>query len=193
MFKLLLIIIACLIAFFCMLLFSETKADIKYKDKKLFLVIKNGFIKIKISPKSSKVNKIEEEKSNEKESEAERKIGSVKKNYKEYKELINVFLNTMRFRIKIDSLSLSLAYGTGDAASTGILYGVVWSLISGAYNLLSGFFDFEFPKVEITPDFQQSKFDLAFSGILRVRLVHIINAFIKMYFRNKKIKRERGR
>lgn len=185
--KVLLPIIALIVAFILYVLFTETKVEIKYKDKKLCLVLKNGFFKIKLFPKIDK-KKTEYKKGQEEKSEAERKIDEVKEKYKEYKELINIFLRTMRYRIKISKFEIGLEYGTGNAATTGMLYGVIWGLITGAFNTLRLFFNIDFPKTEIVPDFQNSKFDFTFSGILRVRLVHIINTLMKIYFRNKKVK-----
>lgn len=187
--KVLFLIIALLIAIICMLLFAETKAEIKYKDKKLDIILRTGFLRLKLSPKTDK-KKLKAEKKEEQEeaSEAERTIGSIKEKYKEYKEIIHVFLKAMRYRVKINKLEIGLEYGTGNAATTGMLYGVIWGLITGAYNLLTVFFNMEFPKAEISPDFQKSKFDFTFNGILRVRLVHIINALIKIYFSGKNLK-----
>ena len=185
--KVLLLIIALIVAFILYVLFTETKVEIKYKDKKLCLSSKNGFLKIKLYPKTDK-NKAKSVKGQDEKSEAERKIDGVKKKYKEYKELINIFLRTMRHRIKISKFDIGLEFGTGNAATTGILYGVIWGLVTGTFNTLKLFFNIDFPKTEIVPDFQNSKFDFTFNGILRVRLVHIINTLIKIYFRSKKLK-----
>lgn len=182
--KILFLIIALLSIVVVLLLFSETTVDIGYKDKKLTVLIKNGFLKIRLYPKTNKTaeNEKNEKKENSEKSYAERKIDGIKEKYEDYKKIIHLFLKSMRYRIKVKKLELGLEYGTGSAASTGVLYGVIWGLISGAYNTLSLFFDLKYPKVEIVPDFQKSKFDFTFSGILRVRLVHIINALIKIYF-----------
>ena len=47
--------------------------------------------------------------------------------------------------------------------------------------------------VNITPDFQNKKFEIRVSGILKVKLAHIINAIIKIkYMEIKKNRKERG-
>ena len=178
--KILFLIIALLSIVVVLLLFSEITVDIEYKDKKLTVLIKNGFLRIRLYPKTDKNTEKEKKDKNEnsEKSYAERTIDGIKEKYEEYKKIIHLFLKSMRYRIKVKKLEMGLEYGTGNAATTGILYGVIWGLISGAYNTLSLFFNMEYPKVEIVPDFQKSKFDFTFSGILRVRLVHIINALI---------------
>ena len=190
--KILFLIVVLLIAYILIVLLSETKIEIKYKEKKLDLVITNCFLKIKLSPKSNKNKDKLKKGENSEKSEAERKIDGLKKKYSEYKEIINIFLKSMRYRIKMNKVELSLEYGTGNAATTGMLYGVIWGIVTGTYNTLSLFFNMDFPKPKIVPDFQNSKFDFAFSGIFRVRLVHIINVLIKIYFRCKK-QTERGK
>jgi len=185
--KILFLIIVLIVAFVLLLLFAETKVEIEYREKKLCLIIKNSFLKLKLFPKTDKKKTKQTNEKSEK-SEAEKKVDGIKKKYKEYKKIINIFLKTMRYRIKITKLEMGLEFGTGNAATTGMLYGVIWGLVTGAYNTLSLFFNIDFPKTEIVPDFQKSRFDLTFSGIFKVRLVHIINTLIKIYFRGKKIK-----
>ena len=187
--KILFLIIVLILMLVCWLLYAETKVEIKYKDKKLCLVIKNGFLKIKIYPKTGK--KTDSKRNNESKSEAESKITALKKKYKDNKKIIKIFLRTMRYRMKVEKLYLRLDFGTGNAAATGMLYGVVWGMITGAYKVLHLFFNIDFPKTEIVPDFQNSKFDFTFEGIVKVRLVHIINTLIKIYSNNKK-NSERG-
>lgn len=187
--KIVFLIILLITVFIFVLLFAETKVEILYKDKKLCLVIRNVFLKVKITPKMDrKENKLSEK--NQEQSEAEKKIDNIREKYREYKEIIKIFLKTMRYRIKINMLKINLDYGTGSAATTGILYGVIWGMVTGAYNTLSMFFDLEFPDVLISPDFHNSKFDFSFNGILRVRLVHIIKVLYKIYIRDKKIKQK---
>ena len=185
--KILVLIIVLIIAFVLVLLFTETKVEIEYRKKKLCLIIKNSFLKLKLFPKIDR-KKIESRNEKSEKSEAERKVEGIKKKYKEYKEIINIFLKSMRHRIKITKLELGLEFGTGNAATTGMLYGVIWGLVTGAYSTLSLFFNIDFPETEIVPDFQNSRFDYTFSGSLKVRLVHFIYTVIKIYFRDKKLK-----
>lgn len=168
-------------------LFSKSSVEIKYNNKKLILIIRCLFVKFKITPNTFK-HKNEEKK--ESGSEAERNVSSLKEKYKKYKKLIDIFLDSMDKRIRIEKLELDLKYGTGDAATTGMLYGVVWAMISGVYKHLTKFFDLEFPRVNISPDFQNSFFDFKFCGILKVRLVHIINTLYKIYLFDKEQKKK---
>lgn len=180
------ILIIAVILILC-ILFTESSVEIKYNDKKLALIIRCLFFKFKITPDISKSKKTKER---PKGSEAERKISSVKEKYKKYKKLIDIFLESMEKRISIKKLELYLKYGTGDAASTGMLYGVVWSFITGVYKHLTKFLNLDFPDVNIVPDFQNSVFDFKFCGILKVRLVHIINTLYKIYLFDKKTKKK---
>ena len=72
-----------------------------------------------------------------------------------------------------------MKHGTDDPADTGILYGIIWAAIGNLYQIFNHYLVFDFPKVEINPDFENQLFEIEFYGIIKVRLVHIINALIK--------------
>ena len=189
--KIFLIILILFLLFVLFLLFNKSQIVFSYDGEVFKLKIKNGFLSKSFS--FSKKDKKEDNKKI-KSIEPEEKIEGYKSNYNKYKSVIKTFMKLTRNKIEIRSLNLNLDYGCSDAAKTGFLYGVLWGFVSAIHNTLNLYFNSDYPVVNITPDFQNKKFEIKVSGILRVRLAHIINALIKIkYMEIKKNRKERGK
>lgn len=189
--KIFFIILLLFVLLLCLLLFNKSEAIFSYDGDAFKLKIKNFVFRKKFSfEKKDKKNTDKKTES----AEPEEKVEGYKIKYKEYKSVIKTFMKLTRGKIEIKSLGLSLLYGCSDAAKTGILYGVLWGIVSAVHNALNLYFNSAYPKVNITPDFQNKKFEIKVYGILRVRLVHIINAILKIKLMEiKKNRKERGK
>lgn len=91
---------------------------------------------------------------------------------KEYQNEIGYFLN----HLKIRQLSWSTNLGVGDAAVTGLLTGVVWTIKS---NLVSGLYQNvseknSYPHLQVEPDFQGRRFSTAVDCIFVIRIGYIM-------------------
>ena len=196
--KLIIIFLSALLLIFgliCFLIFSKTTIEFLYDGKIFRLKIINGFLKIKLNipenNRSKKNKKSSEDETGRK--NPEKRVKDYKNKFNANKNVILTFFRLMRYKIHFSKLLITLDYGCSNAAATGILYGVLWGLVSGIYNTLNLYFNAEYPEVVITPDFQRMKFDISVKGIFRVRLVHIISAIVKIIFLEiKKNKKERG-
>jgi len=112
--------------------------------------------------------------------------------------IIKEIFGHLRHKIKIPVLKITLEYGTGDAAATGILYGSIWSVVSVLYPIAVSWAKMDYPVLDITPDFYGKRFNLEALSIIKVRPVHIINAVIALifspnltYFKNNMFKKGR--
>ena len=101
----------------------------------------------------------------------------------------------MRYRITFSKFFVSVVYGTGDAADTGMLYGAIWALIGNLYSFMCRYFYIDFPDLELRPEFEKKVFEIEAEGIIAVRLVHIIIAVLRslmVYRKHNKQKPNRG-
>lgn len=195
-----------------------------FKDKKLSIHIKHWIYKKKFEIDFNK-NKIKEETTpNEMGPDKEKKVDFKEKLKKakdrifnkedglntdelkavweeftqDYNDIYNIFktfLGRFRHKAEIPLIRITLDYGTDNPATTGMIYGWIWSLIGILYPLATRYFHVAYPQVDITPDFYGERFDAEVKSIIKVRATHIINAAIPAlwspaitYLKNKKHK-----
>ncbi len=102
--------------------------------------------------------------------------------YKRFKEKKNILLPVLRYvkrRTNIREFELKLDFGLGDAAETGILYGIVWIVIGNMMMLIRGNLGGNKPSISIIPVFAKIHLGVDFTCIISIKLGHIINAGIK--------------
>jgi hypothetical protein len=113
-----------------------------------------------------------------------RKLVSVKTYLEDHKDLIEelrAYLNKKNIRTE---LSVKLRQGTGDAARTGVLCGLLWAAAGIAMTYAARFFKLFQKKITIVPCFDKRIFEADVHCIFHVRLVHIIVVLIKIYQAN---------
>lgn len=80
-------------------------------------------------------------------------------------------------------------YGTGEAVSTATLYGILWGMKSSLLNYLHRRTKFgRRPEIQVIPDFQNSRLDMIFDCIFRIKLGYIIIAAFIARFRHRMMK-----
>ncbi len=183
------------------LLFLKARVIIEYRDEKFRITFRSGFIKVSIDPEgikklSGKKNKKPPKEKLEKKSEEphERffdKIRALKEKYLEIKTIADMFLRCMRYKVSFSEFYINVRFGTGDAASTGTVYGGVWALIGSLYSFMCRYFNMSFPEVKLEPDFNKKLFEPTLRGIITVQPVHIIIAVIKSLGAYKKHKKDK--
>lgn len=178
--------------------------DLRLENGQLTVLIKTWYFKKLINFDSSKSNTSDTEKDNtntDSDSKAPSPIGEKIKEiksrvfkpdtgidtdearavYAELSEILSVlrrFFGSMRYKIQIPVLRITLDLGTGDAASTGMLYGTIWGAAGILFPILARYTRTVFPMIDITPDYYGKRFDIKAKSIIKVRPVHIINAAI---------------
>ncbi len=78
-------------------------------------------------------------------------------------------------------LKIKLKQGTGDAAQTGLLCGLLWTAAGILITYLSRFLKAFKKEIVITPCFDRKVFEVDVCCIFHVKLVHIIVVLIKIY------------
>ena len=167
-------VLAFLVGLVGVTLYSKTRVFISYKDEKLNVKFQNGLIRYTLKQKDKK----KEEKEVTKE--------SIQKDVKEKEQKLTdktsflwSLFKEMRYRLEVKKTKIRIDFGTDDPADTGMLYGIIWAAIGNIYQIFNQYLTFDFPETEINPDFYNKVFKIEFYGIIKVRLVHIINALIK--------------
>ena len=119
-----------------------------------------------------------------------------KKNTKSYVKKIISFSEDIKILteyisdrcIVFDNLFLSIDFGTGDAAHTGVLTGALNGVVYTALSVIHHNTTVRKWDVKIRPDFEREKFDIQYLCIVRVRIIHIISIGIKALGLYRKIK-----
>ncbi len=117
-----------------------------------------------------------------------RKIVSVRTYLKDHRDLfedIRKYLNKKDIQVE---LRINLMHGTGDAAQTGIIYGLWWTAAGFLTAWLSKYLKAFDRKISITPCFNKRILEVDASCIFHVRLVHIIVVLIKIFYKKYLIK-----
>lgn len=106
--------------------------------------------------------------------------GDILKLFRAYGKRILSALNYMLSKTEIRNFDLKFTLGTGDAASTGILYGAVWIFIGGMMSLTRSCIYVSRPRIVVVPIFNRAELHVDFSCIIRMRTGHIINTGIRV-------------
>lgn len=116
------------------------------------------------------------------------KFKSVRTYLKDHKTLIEDIRKYLNRHNIYAELIIKLKQGTGDAAQTGIVCGLLWSAAGILNSHISRHLKVKGIKISITPCFNKRIFEVDASCIFHVRLVHIIVVLIKIYYMKNKIR-----
>ncbi len=187
----------------CTVLFARTRVVIEYSNKNLKLAFRNPVFRLtldtgRLGQKKAKTKAAEsKEKTNDSETETEdtaegffAEIERVKLQYTAYKDVFNVMLKSIKYKVRFSGILLRITYGTGNAAHTGMLYGAFWALMGNLYSFLCRYLYVEFPDLELNPQYEKKTFELYAEGIITVRLVHIINAALRTFWAYRGLKKK---
>ncbi len=168
--------------------FYTGKGLIRYENKVPLLKKEGGKVSFKLVKGQSSEMKGGTEK-NEKLGPFDiiNKINSVRSYLKDHKtilESIRKYLNKHDIHAEI---KISLRQGTGDAAQTGIICGLLWNAAGILNSYISRHLKIISRKISITPCFNKRIFEVDANCIFHVKLVHIIVVLIKVYYMKKKI------
>lgn len=99
--------------------------------------------------------------------------------YKNNKEIISSPLKYLAKKISVRNLYLKLGMGTGEAASTGVLYGTAWIVMGNIMAFTGSHVSIKEPRIIIVPVFGSVHLSLDFNCIISIKTGHIINAGIR--------------
>lgn len=110
-----------------------------------------------------------------------RKFISARRYLKDHGSLLEdiiKYLNRHDIHAEID---IKIKQGTGDAAQTGLICGLLWSAAGILVTYISRYLKIISRRIDVTPCFNEKVFEVETCCIFHVRLVHIIVVLIKIY------------
>ncbi len=120
-----------------------------------------------------------------------------------YLELAEEFLGPLRRAvrrlIKAESITADITVGTGEAPSTAVTTGMLWSVGYGLISIIDRIFKVESHKLQISPYYEKAAFKAEAGCILRTNPANIIGAaailgiaYLKHILKNRRNKNERA-
>jgi hypothetical protein len=100
-------------------------------------------------------------------------VERIKQLIRTYRENRTIIARIFR-RLHIKELNISVYPATGDACSTGILTGLVWTLIGGIDTLLTCHARVDKRNIKVMPEYASDKTRVDASCIIRLKIVNII-------------------
>jgi hypothetical protein len=84
-------------------------------------------------------------------------------------------------KVTCEELRWGTTVGTGDAAETGVLTGLIWTIKSILLGLAAGYIRWDqSPQLEVAPQFNRAILEIQFHSIIRFRLGHAILAITRL-------------
>lgn len=154
------------------LLFSYVKFNIKYKfngnsELRVNIEYLYGLLKPEIIPFDNKENTTKKDKKKN-----ENKLSPIA----QYKGLISYIFD----RIVIEKLNWQTNIGYADAFSLSIIYGILWWFKSIIIGILMSYKDIKSVNIKVIPLFNTNQIDISFDCIIKIRMVYIINIWIRL-------------
>ncbi len=99
---------------------------------------------------------------------------------KEYHEKFSDAIYYINDSISITKMFWETRLGLGDAALTAVVSGGIWSIKGLFFSFFLKDKEIKNPKINVIPEFNKKTFDIDFDCIIKMRLVYIIIAGIKV-------------
>lgn len=177
------LVLLVLLALIPIRIIAEYRSELRLRLKVLFVEIR--LLPRKAAPKKgqgqdkNRKKKTEKEPEKEPENEETRAV-SLTERLSRYLNLAVEFLGPLRKAvrrlIKAESLSARVSFGTGDAAHTAILVGLLWGAGYNLISLVDMIVRVEDHELSITPDYSGPTFEAEAACILRTNIANIICA-----------------
>ncbi len=178
-----------IVAILCALvLFLPVRVVIKWyklsQTARLRVYVKIGFIKIKLYPEDKK-KPPKEKKDKPKEDKPKQKLSErIKGGISLYRliseDVKEILAYTAKKAFLFEKIHFGFTYGTSDAASTGVLYGVISGIVYSVIGILTNSGKVKKSKISINPDFHKTVLQTKGECIVRLRNVHIIVILVKL-------------
>ena len=167
------------------ILFLPVKAELLYIEKGR---LKVSFAGITIYKKTidKKANGTPEEKVQKADNEA-KKLGEKIDDFRTFYKMATKLLNRY---VKLDDITIRIGFGTGDAPSTAILIGVLWTIVYGLIGKIGSICKIKNHNVSINPDYNNTVFSFEGKCIIKSSIAYIIIIAITILM---KIKSRKGK
>ena len=167
----------------------KAKISFAANDENNEITLRYGFLRFKLYPKNSDKQNEEKPKKDKKDKEEKPKkktdIKAVLKAAWEIRDDIKREISKIIYyvscrAIAFEELSVSARIGLDDAMNTAIVSGYANAFAYGAIGLLDRFSKLKTWRASIEPDFETSKIQVGFFGIISTNIAHIITLLIKL-------------
>lgn len=182
------IIFFSILAIFTMLLLSSLKITLEIGENAVFKV---RFLFLKIVNYDSENKASKSKKAKKKRSKKEKTLVDSLKEYASSKNKRELFFEIIEYlkivlskfkkllsKTRFRKAVLDLTVATEDAADTAILYGKVCSAVYPIISILDTAMKFDLKRISVKTDFASNKMKLYLSGIIKIRLIHILSFLI---------------
>ncbi len=191
-----LICLLCLLVLLGILIFTPIRLFLTFlkkdEDADFKVVLKVGFYERVLYPSEKKPGETKTEEKREKPSVKDRINSSVELYKMIWEDVKEILLYASKNALKFENLTFSLDYGTGDAAATGILYGVISGIVYGIWGIIGNNAILDSYDIDIRPDYYNTLLCLDGKCIVKLRNVHIIFIGFKVIKLLKKMKKQKG-
>lgn len=185
-----LIIVLSIVTILILIYTIKIEITLKYKinglDDKFTILFSTlrGIIKYTYKPKKkTEIKKKEEEKKEEEEEKKKSKLDGISDKInnliKVYKSVVKIKI-LLREKLILKKMILRLDFGTGDAYYTGIVSGLLWSLVGVGVAYIFQTFEVCESKIKINPKFSEQTVVGNLTCIFSVKFVYIIVVAIKL-------------
>ena len=186
-------IIAAILAIIVCILFLPLKLQVNYKEKQLKIVVFIlGIPVYRLSPdiKSGKKEKDSKSNSPERVEDVEKDVLTLTERIEHYAEIYNNTVKLLRKYVGIDNVELKIDIGTGDAATTAVGTGLLWSAAYRLISIIGSIMYINNHNVQINPVYTNTAFSLDGKCIIKSKIAYIIFIAITILM---KIKSRKGK
>ncbi|MBQ8588559.1 MAG: DUF2953 domain-containing protein [Clostridia bacterium] len=190
------IIIVLLTLIISFLLFAKIKIFFEYKKypgEKLYKEIKVSVGFIALDKFIQKLFQGEPKPGKTKSKEKKNLLSEIK-TYTELFKIVKKVYSKNRWRIrkvlKADNIDFHLKFGLGDAASTGVMTGAVWSLLYSFLAFLCQIGTVKKHYFEVVPVYTESGFIFKASAKVSARVISAFSIVLRLYFTYRKLRKE---
>lgn len=190
----LLITLGVILAVLLIVLFIPIGIGAKYENG-AFVIVKVAFLAFDI-PINKIIGKPSAKKDAKKEEKEQKPEEEIEKSIVGLDFILSLFGKFRRFvrkGIRLKDFVLKITFGTGDAASTAVTTGLLWSLTYNLLGLIDKLMIVDKPDVNVEPLFNTATFSAVAKGIIQTTLAHIIATAIIFAYKYFKYKRQKRR
>lgn len=156
---------------------------IKFKREFPLIKIDDNSPTIVVKQKNPETKQDSSEQKNKKQFSYEDLLNNLRNMKELITSVVSLHIIVQKFlkKIAVKKLEWHTVIGIGDAASTGMIAGAIWTVKGGLVGLISHFLKLQaVPNITITPQFQHAVSQIAFSCMIQFRIGHAMLAGIKI-------------
>lgn len=175
------IIFLAVLAILVALLFVPAKVEIRFANKKTNIKVKVLGIPIKKFPPAKEIR---ETRAHTKEM-FEKDTKKLTQKIRDFAAVSKTAVRLTRKYARVKNIQIKINFGTGDAATTAVSTGVLWTVVCSCISAISLVAKADKPSIEITPNFNECFFNYEGMCIISSRLVYITIIVMKILLKIK--------